>query len=425
MENDAHIEPGLLSVFRLLTGLQLALFVLAVLSQSGEEQQAALANGALPNYPALNAIGLIVLLVYLVWRWPRHKLGRWYLPIAFAIATLGPLLAQMLTLWGRVDAGFVGDDAFGDGGIMLVYLMIPFLLLSSQYGLRTVVAYCIVTAGLEVFLALPVALDGGPGVRLTVDSAMTRTLVYILLGYILVRLMSAQRVQRRELAAANERLTSYAVTLEQLAVSRERNRMARELHDTLAHTLSLVAIQLEAQDALWETDPDGARKTLASSRELTRSGLTETRRALQALRASPLEDLGLALAIRELAETTASRAGLKLALEVPEYLGEMRPEVEQSAYRIAEEALNNIARHADARRVRIRAERAGGQIRLEIIDDGRGFDQMGSPNGHYGLVGMRERAALCSGTLDVQSKPGMGTVVRFGADAEAQRKEGQ
>ena len=318
MTNEPHIEPGLLSVFRLLTGLQLVLFTLALCSQSNEAQIATPETGVLPNFPALNVIGLAILMVYLLWRWPRRRFPRAYLKVAFAIATLGPLLAQWLTIWGRMEVGFVGDEAFGDGGIVLVYLLVPFFLLSSQYGLRTVIGYCIVTAGLEVLLAVPIAAQGGPNLQLTVDAALIRTVVYLLLGYILVRLMSAQRIQRKELTTANARLTNYATTLEQLAVSRERNRMARELHDTLAHTLSVVAIQLEAQDTLWETDPEGARKLLASARESTRSGLAETRRALQALRASPLEDLGLALAIRDLAEATASRAGIEMALDVPE-----------------------------------------------------------------------------------------------------------
>jgi signal transduction histidine kinase len=105
-----------------------------------------------------------------------------------------------------------------------------------------------------------------------------------------------------ELAEKNVELARYATTVEQLTISHECNRMARDLHDTLAHTLSAVAVQLEALNAQFDSDTTGARETLRRTRELTRNGLQEVRRALNALRASPLEDLGLAQAIRHQAE---------------------------------------------------------------------------------------------------------------------------
>ena len=187
--------------------------------------------------------------------------------------------------------------------------------------------------------------------------------------------------------------------------------MARELHDTLAHTLSAVAIQLEALDALWDGDPQAARKTLLLSRDLTRSGLVETRRALQALRANPLEDLGLGLALRHLAETTAARAGLQLSLDIPSKLGQLSPFAEQNIYRIAEEALNNTVRHANAHHLTVSLRQNSKQIMLLIADDGLGFDAQPVQNEHFGLVGMRERAALCHALLQIESAPDKGTCI--------------
>lgn len=226
--------------------------------------------------------------------------------------------------------------------------------------------------------------------------------------------MNAQREQRQALADANSQLADYAATVEQLTLSRERNRLARELHDTLAHTLSGVSVQLEAVDSAWESAPDKARELLHKSLAQTRSGLTETRRALQALRASPLEDLGLTLAIRNLATTTAKRAGFTVELDIAESIDQLSMDVEQGVYRIVQEALENTISHANANTVRISLFEQEQDIVLEITDDGRGFDvNATSSNGHYGLQGMRERATMMNGELIVQSQPKEGTELRL------------
>jgi signal transduction histidine kinase len=241
-----------------------------------------------------------------------------------------------------------------------------------------------------------------------------RTITFLLVGYMVVRLMTNQRQQRRALAEANTQLAHYAGTLEQLATSRERNRLARELHDTLAHSLSGVAVQLEAVKTLWEDSPRDARSMLEQSLAATRNGLTETRRALQALRATPLEDLGLALSIRNLAESVASREGLALDLELPERLDldSLSPDMEQGIYRVAQEALENVAQHADARNVRLSISQANGHFAMTISDDGRGFDPESVDLIHqFGLQGMRERTNILGGKLEVESQPGSGTTI--------------
>jgi signal transduction histidine kinase len=115
----------------------------------------------------------------------------------------------------------------------------------------------------------------------TVGPSFARTAAMTLVGYILIRLIDGQRAQRHALAEANVKLRQYASTVEQLSISHERNRLARELHDTLAHTLSATSVQLEAVDAVWDTSPNQARELLHKSLAQTRSGLTETRRALK------------------------------------------------------------------------------------------------------------------------------------------------
>ncbi|NDJ59566.1 MAG: sensor histidine kinase, partial [Chloroflexi bacterium] len=164
----------------------------------------------------------------------------------------------------------------------------------------------------------------------------------------------------------------------------------------------------------WDSDPDAARQTLVRTQELTRTGLNEARRAVHALRSRPVDELGLVLALRRLAESAAQRAGLRLMLDLPEQVTGIQPEVEQQIYRIAEEALNNVVRHAQAQRLYLRLRRDRHTLHLTITDDGIGFDAaLGSPDGHFGLTGMQERALLIDGDLIIQSLPDRGTQVRL------------
>ena len=145
-----------------------------------------------------------------------------------------------------------------------------------------------------------------------IETALLRSLLgilfiqivaFLLVGHMLGNLVKVQREQRQRLTEANARLAQHASTVEQLTISQERNRLARELHDVLAHTLSGVAVELEGLRATMQRDPEQATALLNHSLQAIREGLTETRRALQELRAKPLEDLGLALAIQTLAES--------------------------------------------------------------------------------------------------------------------------
>jgi signal transduction histidine kinase len=269
--------------------------------------------------------------------------------------------------------------------------------------------FCVLTVGTELALTLPLAGKGGPPALTLVVISLVRCLFFIPVGYAVARLARAQREQRAALAEANARLARYASTLEELAVSRERGRLAHELHDTLAHGLSSVAVQLEAMRALWSSQPEAARKLLTEALEATREALGEARRAIGALRASPLQDLGLARAVRALAESEATRGGFTLDERIEE-IGTSSGEVEHAIYRIAAEALTNIVRHAQARRVTVRLEPA----RLLVADDGRGFDPAAPlDDGRFGLYGMRERARMIGANLTIESAPGRGTTVQL------------
>src|SRR5947208_742021 len=176
-----------------------------------------------------------------------------------------------------------------------VLFQLVLLFVAWQYDLFWVtvggMGLCVLDAG----LSLPFVNVGGPLYSLYVVIAGVRLMAVTGVGLVLAWLIDRQREQRAALAEANRKLAQYAAATEQLATSQERNRLARELHDTLAHSLSGVTVQLEAVQALWELNPMEARRMLDQALQHTRGGLNEARRALQALRASPLEDLGLAL----------------------------------------------------------------------------------------------------------------------------------
>jgi signal transduction histidine kinase len=238
---------------------------------------------------------------------------------------------------------------------------------------------------------------------------------FLLVGHMIANLVKVQREQRQSLTDANKRLAQHASTVEQLTISRERNRVARELHDVLAHTLSGIAVELEGLRAMLGRDTEQSSALLNHSLQATREGLAESRRALQELRAKPLEDLGLVLAIKSLAESIAGRVGYKIEATVDNNLGDLSVEMEQCIYRITQEALTNIADHAQAESAQLTLKREGLQIKLVIADDGCGFDpvSIAKSDDKYGLRGMRERAEMIGGDLSIESRIGKGTKITF------------
>jgi len=407
------LEPGVLAIFRLFTALWLAQTVLVA---GRRLVRPGLPTETDPLLYVANIANTVLLLGYLLWPGLQRRLGRAYLPLALVLATIGPIiLAHLSTPPGHFPFPNMAAVTIVE---LFPVLVVPLVIIAWQYDLRSVVLFSIGTALLDLPLALWTANPSDAELFYIVPTLALRTVTFLVVGYMVTRIMSTQRQQRHSLTEANVKLAHYAATLEQLTTSRERNRLARELHDTLAHTLSAVAVQLEAVSALWEPDPAQARAMLDRSLAATRTGLTETRRALQALRATPLEDLGLALAIRQLADSVAERSRLTVDVQTPARLDDLPPDVEQCVYRVAQEALENAAQHAQARHVDVQLalaeEPEGRRLTLTVADDGAGFDPADVDNGyHLGLKGMRERAEMVGGTLEAESAPGQGTTVRL------------
>ena len=200
-----------------------------------------------------------------------------------------------------------------------------------------------------------------------------------------------------------------------LAVLEERYQLAREIHDTL--TQSMVALTLQLELALTqlseERDSLAVDTSLARALELGRDNLEEVRRSVMHLRGERMTSLGLAEAIDQLVLEFGRGTGINVRATVSKRLGSLPINLEQGMYRIAQEALTNVRRHAVAREVRVSLQRRSGEVRLTIRDDGIGFNPLATPsNGHFGIMGMGERASLLGGRLDLLSRPGHGAVVR-------------
>ncbi len=232
-----------------------------------------------------------------------------------------------------------------------------------------------------------------------------------------LEMISRQSEQRREA------LAQLAATRAQLAeasrragVVAERERLSRELHDTVAQGFISVVTQLESAEQALD-DPAGlaeARQRLGTARQTARTSLEELRRSVRALRPDLLESSSLPAALAQLTTRWSAEAGVGAEFRstggdpVP-----LRPDVELSLLRIAQEALSNVARHAAASRVVVTLSYVGDTVTLDIDDDGVGFDGKPQPQvgGGFGLLGMRERLEAVGGALEVESVPGQGTTV--------------
>ncbi len=370
-----------------------------------------------PKFPIIayyvgNGLIALAFLVLSYWSELQESLGMFFMPLMLLMIAGAPILLHHLFV-PRFPPGPM-SNAEGMALRQLPVLFIGLVLTAWQYRLWAVVVFSFATAALEMFTI--VFLTRMPLNTITIFFIITiiRTISFLVVGIFISQIMTRLRVQGLSLKQANAKLTHYASALENLTVSRERNRMARELHDTLAHTLTGLSVTLETAKAYWEVDPGKAGELLDKSLATTRTGLEETRRALKSLRASPLEDLGLKLALEKMADSITSRANLKLAISTPNLMPALTPDVEQCVYRIAQEALENVAHHANARSVSLSLQANGSNLVLEIQDDGRGFDPGDKlSSGHFGLVGMKERAELSGGVLTIDSQMGKGTRLRL------------
>ncbi len=230
-------------------------------------------------------------------------------------------------------------------------------------------------------------------------------------GYNLVIAMVRDLTERRQAEQALQQQTRG------LAVVDERNRMAREIHDTLAQGLIGIIWQLNAAERTLQTDPEGGMRALDRARGLASESLQEARRSVWELRAGPLEGRTLSAAVRQEAERTFAETETKIAVSVSEGERVLPSGVEVAVFRIFQEALTNARKHAAASEVEVQLAFGDSELRLTVRDHGVGFvpeaqASIGTEE-HFGLISMRERARLLGGRVTVASEPGTGTTVEL------------
>jgi signal transduction histidine kinase len=223
---------------------------------------------------------------------------------------------------------------------------------------------------------------------------------------LLVSAVIAEHESRAKLVQAHRRLREYALQIENQATLQERNRIAREIHDSVGHYLTAQSIQLENTAVFLAQDQLKAASHLAKARQLGKDALANIRASIATLRTNPLKERSLLTAIEELIFEFQSNTDIAIASEI-DLISTTPTEVNTALYRIVQEALTNISKHSQATKVNLSLKETGSKILLSIQDNGCGFNQRDNMTG-FGLQGMKERTAALQGKLAVISKYGQG-----------------
>jgi signal transduction histidine kinase len=215
-----------------------------------------------------------------------------------------------------------------------------------------------------------------------------------------------------ELQIAHHQLQEYAARVEELAIAEERNRLSREMHDTLGHRLTVSAVQLEGAQRLISREPERAAGMVETVREQVREALSELRSSVATLR-EPLEiDLPITTALQRLATSFDQATDLTVHLDLPAELPTLSNAQRLALYRVAQEALTNVQRHAHAQQVWVQLATRQSCATLTVSDDGIGFPTE-TKEAAFGLRGLRERAAHLGGELQLKSRDEGGALVKF------------
>jgi signal transduction histidine kinase len=254
----------------------------------------------------------------------------------------------------------------------------------------------------------------GAGNWATAGMGVVVVATWFMVGMTLDRLFTVRAANEAliaELRASQEQLQHAAEQERELALLRERERLARDLHDVVGNALVLAAVKLEAAQRLARADRERACAELDATKHLLRRTMTELRAAVTSLRSAPGDDRPLDVALAEDARELTRDAGVRLWLACPAIEG-LTPAQDEALRRVAREALMNLDKHARASEVGVSLEDRDGRVTLEITDNGRGLPPDSTQAGHYGLCGMRERMELVGGRLALLPRPGGGLCVR-------------
>ncbi len=344
-------------------------------------------------------------------------LQRWPPPLPFSISYVGGLYI-LITLLSLLDNSF----SWG-------YFIVSGMAYSCFSGRRLI--------GVVAFVFLSFAATQGDlswpltGSNLSALMSLGLTYTSITIVSMIIQHLIGERFERGvllqqlaqsnvELAEAHRKLAETAVQEQELAVLRERTRLAREMHDTLGHALVLISVKLEVAQRLRVRDPERCDEELEATKEIVRTSMSELRASIANLRSPALEHEPVGQALRSYACEMAQRAGLQLACDLSPEVEDLPAAVAETLWKVGQEALTNIEKHASARHVILHMSRQASQVFLRIADDGVGMsaaqcsshtESYQSPTGHYGLDGIQERVKNAHGQLLIQTAEAHGTAI--------------
>jgi NarL family two-component system sensor histidine kinase YdfH len=355
--------------------------------------------------PAVRQWGILIpftvlLLIHMLLHWQLENIIKranwifWYIIIQGALALIISWLGNEIGMTFALFMALLGE------AVGLLRLTPPGLL-----------------AGVYYLILMVVDLVQNP-TRDSLGPLLVGTIPMVIFVVIYVTLYMRQNEAREqaqvlaaELEKANRQLSEYAEQVEDLTIANERQRLARELHDTLSQGLAGLILQLEAADAhLSNKNHDKAQNIIANAMAQARVTLAEARHAIDDLRQSSPDDLDSALRLEISRFTDATGISILFQADPTPPLADP---VKETLIRVVKEALTNIANHANAQNVEVNLSMTETDLQLTIRDDGQGFDASAIPAGHYGLLGIKERVRLMKGGFDIQSALGKGTTLHI------------
>jgi signal transduction histidine kinase len=342
------------------------------------------------GWPLYAEWALLAALAVLYWNWPQRR---------YHLYMVTQLLLVLALVWLEPMGAVLG----------FTYSVHAMMLFPGRTGVGWIAALAVLSGAV---IALAEGLVEGVLIGLGFG------LGYFSFGYANLLYVRSERAHREsqhlleELQAAHDQLKTYADEVEELAVTRERNRLAREMHDTLGHHLTVAAVQLEGVQRLIPGDPERAVAMVTTVRQQVREALSELRSTVATLR-SPVEaDLSLPLALTRLVNSFQQSTGLGVHLSLPQDLPAVPGAQRSALYRAAQEALTNVQRHGQAHQAWVTLAVQDGALLLEVRDDGVGLPDSAEARG-FGLRGLRERAMQLGGEATWSPLPEGGTRLSF------------
>ncbi|HUA31207.1 MAG TPA: sensor histidine kinase [Streptosporangiaceae bacterium] len=330
--------------------------------------------------------------------------------LAWTVIDYLPAAARDFGRWLAIDLGVMAvaagfaAPAGGGGTAMVAFAFVAALIAGGDFGL--IRALAVTLAGVLAVEVSSLAFSSGLG-------AMIGLPLVVLAGFVIGRNRVAYRIQAEQsamLLAKNERLQAEQRRADLLD---ERARIAREIHDVLAHSLGALGIQIQAARSVLAKDPERAGELLAAAQQMAAEGLVETRRAVHALRT---DTVPLTEELARVSDTYADRYQVAVSFDTAGAPAALPPDATVALLRIAQEALVNAAKHAAGQRVAVRLDYGDADVRLSVRNDlapGAESGQeagVGTVNGGYGLTGMRERLRLLDGRLEAGRQNGQWVV---------------